>query len=71
MNFSINIVSSPNAFLASFLASWYAFSKSSSFRTTRIPRPPPPAAAFTITGKVIRLASDNAKSYTLKSPFES
>ena len=71
MNFSMKIVSSPKAFFASFFASLKDFSKDSSSRTTLIPRPPPPAAAFTITGNPIFLASERAISAFISSAFES
>ena len=48
--FSISIVSSPNALLASRWAEATAAAYSSALRTMRMPLPPPPAAAFTSTG---------------------
>ena len=56
----MKMVSSPKAFPASRRASSNAFSNSSTLRITRIPRPPPPALAFNITGKPIRKDSDLA-----------
>ncbi len=49
-------VLSPNAAPASVLVTCTAFKSAASECTTRIPRPPPPAAALIITGKPIRLA---------------
>ena len=51
MNFSMNTRSSPNAERASLLARRKASFSSASSRATRMPLPPPPAAAFSITGK--------------------
>jgi len=62
MYFSMNMSSIPKAFLASFLALLKASSKSSSFLTILIPLPPPPAAAFTITGYPQYSATFNASS---------
>ncbi len=55
--FSKKIVPSPKAVKASPCASLNSGIKSSALRTTRIPRPPPPAAALTMMGKPIREAS--------------
>ena len=54
--FSINIDGSLNALAASLEARLYMRSTSASFSATRIPRPPPPADAFRITGYPIILA---------------
>ena len=40
----------PKAFIASLCAAWKSPGSSSGVRTTRMPRPPPPAEAFRITG---------------------
>ena len=56
-NFSKKTVSSPKAVLASLRASLKARFNCSASRTTRMPRPPPPDAAFNITGKPMRIAS--------------
>ena len=65
--FSINMVSFPNALNASFFASLNAFETSSTFLITRIPLPPPPAAAFNMTGKPILQASSLAISTDVRS----
>jgi len=49
-NLSMKIVPSPKADNASDPARSYADASSSSLRTTRIPRPPPPIAALSMTG---------------------
>lgn len=54
--FSINKVSSPKPESASDFASLMALSSSDSCRTIRIPFPPPPALAFSKTGKPISMA---------------
>ena len=71
INFSIKTVSSPKDFNASLFAFTKAVFISSAFRITRIPLPPPPAAAFNITGKPIEIASDKASSTVFKSILES
>ena len=58
--FSKNIVSSPKPFSASFLAESKYESKSLSERRIRIPLPPPPEAAFNMTGYPILFASSLA-----------
>ena len=58
-----------NAAAASCLADEYAFSISSSFQTTRIPLPPPPAVAFKITGYPISLAKVFASSTLSNKPL--
>ena len=63
----MKIVSSPNAFPASRFASSNDFIKFSSARITLMPRPPPPALAFKITGRPIRFASCNAISADVSS----
>ena len=67
INFSKKIVPSPKATCASFFASLNCCSKSAILRNTRIPRPPPPAAAFIIIGKPIRVASCCAMATLVKS----
>ena len=54
--FSKYIPSFPKAAADSCRAECQASSKSSSFQTCLIPRPPPPAVAFKITGYPISLA---------------
>ena len=49
--FSIKTEPSPKAEVASLIARFICDSKSSSFSTTRIPFPPPPADAFIRIGK--------------------
>ena len=71
MNFSIKIVSSPNDFKASLFAFPKAVLISSALRITRIPLPPPPAAAFNIIGKPIAVASLIASSTVSNFIFES
>ncbi len=41
----------PKAFLASFFTSWNSRRTSCSLSHRRMPRPPPPAAAFRMMGK--------------------
>ena len=50
INFSIYMSSFPNAAFDSCLAESQASFNSDSFQTARIPFPPPPAVAFSITG---------------------
>jgi hypothetical protein len=50
MNFSANTRSSPKLERASLLARVKPSRHSSSFHTTRMPLPPPPALAFSMTG---------------------
>ena len=69
-NFSIYNVSSPNADAASFLVSWYASAISSALCTGRIPRPPPPADAFNITGYPIFSAVSSACSNESTAPSD-
>ena len=64
------IVSSPKAVFASVLAVLYAGISSSSFLTTLIPRPPPPAEAFIITGYPIFRAEIKASSSESMAPSE-
>ncbi len=47
---SRNTTPLPNERSASSLVRWKASESSSSDRTTRMPRPPPPAVAFSISG---------------------
>ncbi len=56
---STNIVGSPKAVSASRIAAARASGSASGVSTRRMPRPPPPATAFTNTGKPIRSASPN------------
>ena len=58
--FSMKMSSIPNAFFASDLASWKFLISSSSFCTIRIPLPPPPAEALSITGYPQELANSTA-----------
>ena len=58
--FSKNIVSSPNAFKDSLRAESKLVSKSSADLIIRMPRPPPPEAAFSIKGYPILSACDIA-----------
>ena len=60
----------PNADRASERASWNARAKSSASRATRIPFPPPPAAALMITGKPIFSAKASASSTSSTGPGE-
>lgn len=56
-------VGSPKEFWASDLAREKDSSNSSSFRTTRIPRPPPPMAALMIMGKPMSFTNCAASVY--------
>ena len=57
MNFSMYIPSLPKAAFDSCLALFQASSKFSASQTNRIPFPPPPAVAFSITGYPTSTAS--------------
>ena len=61
--------SSPNAFFASVIAARIPSGNSSAEATTRIPLPPPPAEAFTITGYPISAAAANASSVSETAPL--
>ncbi len=58
----------PNAESASERASWKARAKSSASSATRIPFPPPPAAALMITGNPIFFAKPSASSTSSTGP---
>jgi hypothetical protein len=60
MSFSTNSAAEPNAPAASPEARRHAASSSPTVATARIPLPPPPAAAFSITGYPMRSASRRA-----------
>ena len=60
--------SSPNAALASRLALTIAAESSPAELTTRMPRPPPPADAFTSTGKPILSAAFASVASSCASP---
>ena len=62
MNFSRYTSGTPKACCASLRAVSHAGTSSSRLRTTRMPRPPPPAEALMISGKPMRPASDAAAS---------
>ena len=66
--FSTYTSSLPNADSASERASWKARAKSSGSLATRIPFPPPPAAALMITGKPISRAKPRATSTSSTGP---
>ncbi len=55
---------------ASVRAEFHAASISSSFQTTRIPLPPPPAVAFKMTGYLIFFAVFFASSTSLSKPSD-
>ncbi len=65
-NFSIKISSFPKAFKASALTKSKAGFTSSSHSQRRIPRPPPPAAAFKMIGKPKDFARASASSASFK-----
>jgi hypothetical protein len=58
----------PNADSASLRASWNERAKSSASLATRIPFPPPPAAALMMTGKPIWRANSSASSTSSTGP---
>ncbi len=58
----------PNADKASDRANWNARAKSSGSLATRMPFPPPPAAALMITGNPISRAKPNASSESSTGP---
>ena len=62
MNFSMKMSSLPKAFLASLFTSSKAGLTSSGLSQRRMPRPPPPPAAFRITGKPKLTAFSRASS---------
>ena len=64
-NFSIKISSFPNAFWASAFTNSKAGLTSSGVSQRRIPRPPPPAAAFKMIGK----PNDSAKAKASSASF--
>ena len=69
-NFSRYIASLPKAALDSVRALFHASAKSSSFHIRRIPLPPPPAVAFSMTGYPISLATLRPSFSSLSNPSD-
>jgi len=68
MNFSINMAPFPKAAFASELARSNNSCTSSIFRTTLIPRPPPPYAALNMTGRPYLRQNSMASSVVVTGP---
>jgi len=66
---SANSVPSPKALAASVVALSNAARSSPGSRTSRMPRPPPPAVAFSISGKPMRAATRSTSSRPIGPPL--